>query len=200
MPDRMSKIKSGRMSDKMSECIYICTLHTDIYVYYIYLLSIYNYYIIHIYRGTVGIAWSKVIHTCPTRTGTPHQKNITDLITTWEDPATIVQLSVFCMKRNITGEKTEKKKKQLGNTNTWRQIQEQKALPRKKTKKNMSRWQECDDWKNTGLPPSICWEMCIFPLVHTLHLSVCVHICSHSLHLSLPRLYIASLFISHHCW
>ena len=135
MPDRMSKIKSGRMSDKMSECIYICTLHTDIYVYYIYLLSIYNYYIIHIYRGTVGIAWSKVIHTCPTRTGTPHQKNITDLITTWEDPATIVQLSVFCMKRNITGEKTEKKKKQLGNTNTWRQIQEQKALPRKKTKK-----------------------------------------------------------------
>ena len=80
MPDRMSKIKSGRMSDKMSECIYICTLHTDIYVYYIYLLSI---IIIHIYRGTVGIAWSKVIHTCPTRTGTPHQKNITDLITTW---------------------------------------------------------------------------------------------------------------------
>ena len=53
-------------------------------MYIIYILfSIYNYYIIHIYRGTVGIAWSKVIHTCPTRTGTPHQKNITDLITTW---------------------------------------------------------------------------------------------------------------------
>lgn len=175
------------MSDKMSECIYICTLHTDIYVYYIYILfSIYNYYIIHIYRGTVGIAWSKVIHTCPTRTGTPHQKNITDLITTWAGSC------YNCSTKCILYEKKHHRRKNRKEEKTTGKHQYHK--------KNMSRWQECDDWKNTGLPPSICWEMCIFPLVHTLHLSVCVHICSHSLHLSLPRLYIASLFISHHCW